>query len=161
MTRSSSVIAVLAILPCCVSCFAANAVAWDTNTSPTPAQQALDRLIVVRQFALGGVGIAGTTSEGEKAYRIVLACTNAPVLFQSVLARGSNEAKLYALAGLRHLERKSFDAAAKALLAANPEVRTMSGCMVDHEKAEAVVKRIASGFYDHRTDKSEATIRRR
>ena len=80
------------------------------------------------------------------AYRTVFASINALALFQSALAKGSNEAKLYALAAIRHLDKKSFDAAAKALLAANPEVSTMSGCIVNHEKAEAVVKRIAGGL---------------
>ena len=81
--------------------------------------------------------------------------------FQGALAKGSNEAKLYALAAIRHLDKKSFDAAAKALLAANPEVRTMSGCIVNHEQAEAVVKRIAGGLYDGWAGKADVTIRPR
>ena len=129
--------------------------------SPAAVQEAYEHLLAVKEFAFGGVGIAGTTSAGEKAYRTVFASTNALALFQSALAKGSNEAKLYALAAIRHLDKKSFDAGAKALLAANPEVRTMSGCIVNHEQAEAVVKRIASGFYDHWASKAEVTIQRR
>ena len=129
--------------------------------SPAAVQEAYEHLLAVKEFAFGGVGFAGTTSAGEKAYRTVFASTNALALFQSALAKGSNEAKLYALAAIRHLDKKSFDAGAKALLAANPEVRTMSGCIVNHEKAEAVVKRIAGGLYDGWAGKADVTIRPR
>jgi hypothetical protein len=79
-------------------------------------------------------------------------------LFQSVLVKGSSEAKLYALAGIRRLNPKQFNAAAKPLLTANPEVSTMSGCMVNHEKAAAVIKRIAGGEYDRWTTGYKVTI---
>ena len=59
------------------------------------------------------------------------------------------------------MDKKSFDAGTKALLAANPEVTTMSGCLVAHEKAETVVKRVTGGFYDIWAGKTTVTIQRR
>ncbi len=111
-------------------------------------QQACQQLLSVGTFALGGVGFVGTTSEGEKAYRTIVNSKDSLALFRSVLKNGSAEAKLYALCGIRRLAPESYNAEAKALIAANPKVRTVSGCIVMEEPAANVVKRIASGAYD-------------
>jgi hypothetical protein len=114
---------------------------------PTP-QQAYEQLLSVRCFAFGGVGFAGVTSEGEKAYRAIAGGTNALALFSAVLANGNAPAKLYALCGIRQLSPRAFDTHTKSLLKANPQVETMSGCMVMTEFSTNVVARIASGSYD-------------
>jgi len=111
-------------------------------------QQAYEQLSSVRCFAFGGVGYAGTISEGERAFRAVLASPNAARLFRAALTNGTSEAQLYALCGLRRLERETFDRHAARILAANPSVRTMSGCMQTDERASNVVARIGSGQYD-------------
>jgi len=111
-------------------------------------QSTCAELMKVKCFAFGGVGYAGATSKGEIAFHAVLASTNALELFNSVLSRGTDEAKLYALCGIRSLQRESFDSAAKPLLAADPRVNTMSGCLLAEEKASAVIRRIAEGAYD-------------
>jgi len=141
-------IAALAVWACFAPGHAADAAAPGTSAPPAAAQQAYDRLIAVKQFAFGGVGFAGTTSEGEKAFRTILASPNALRLFRLALSKGSTEAKLYALSGFRQLDQRSFDTESKALVEANPEATTMSGCIVRHEQAAAVVKRIADGMYD-------------
>ena len=114
---------------------------------PTP-EQAYEQLLSVRCFAFGGVGYAGVTSEGEKAYRAIAGGTNALALFSAVLTNGNAPAKLYALCGIRQLSPRAFDTHAKPLLIANPQVETMSGCMMSHEFFTNVVARIASGMYD-------------
>jgi hypothetical protein len=128
-------------------------------SSPT-VQQAYEGLLAVHEFAFGGVGFAGTPSPGEKAYLTILARPDALERFRSVLAKGSPEARLYALTGIRQLHPESFGAAAKALLEPKLEVTTISGCTVMREKAEAVVKRIATGLYDNRAIKTTVRIRR-
>ncbi len=127
-------------------CFAAEAGGQADREKP---EQAYERLLGVKQFAFGGVGYAGTTSDGEQAFRAVRASTNAVQLFRAALSNGSNEAKLYALCAIRQMDNRSFATDAKAFLRANPEVTTMSGCIVGHERAAAVVKRIAAGYYDN------------
>src|SRR6185369_13177997 len=114
---------------------------------PTP-QQAYEQLLSVRCFAFGGVGYAGVTSEGEKAYRAIAGSTNAVALFSAALTNGNAQAKLYALCGIRQFAPRTFEAQSKSLLSANPQVETMSGCMVSNEFATNVVARIASGSYD-------------
>ena len=114
---------------------------------PTP-QQAYEQLLSVRCFAFGGVGYAGVISKGEKAYRAIAGSTNAVALFSAALTNGNAQAKLYALCGIRHFAPRTFDAHSKSLLIANPQVETMSGCLVSNEFATNVVARIASGSYD-------------
>ena len=122
-------------------------------SDPLPPQQAYEQLLSVRYFAFGGVGFAGVTSEGEKAYRAIAGGTNALALFSAVLTNGNAPAKLYALCGIRQLSPRTFDTHAKSLLMANPEVETMSGCIVRHEFATNIVARIASGSYELRIKK--------
>jgi hypothetical protein len=111
-------------------------------------QQDYVQLLKIKCFAFGGVGIAGSTSEGELAYRAVLASTNAVALFTATLSKGTDEAKLYALCGIHSLKDGSFDVSAKILKEADPKVFTMSGCIGTVEKASVVIERIADGTYD-------------
>ncbi len=147
--KAVNVIAGLLVLLGGVCCSAATT-PGPAKAKPTDkdAQQAYESLIVAQFFAFGGVGEAGTISPGEKAFSTVLASTNALSLFRKTLAKGTTEARLYALFGLRRLDRRSFDSAAKDLVTANPKVTTMTGCIVWHEQAATLVKQIAEGRYD-------------
>ncbi len=122
--------------------------ATPTSAGEQTPQQAYEQLLSVRVFAFGGVGYAGTTSEGERAFHAMLASPNAARLFRAALTNGTSEAQLYALCGLRRLERGAFDRHSARILAANPSVRTMSGCIQTDERASNVVARIGSGHYD-------------
>ena len=121
--------------------------------SPT-AQQAYTNLLTVRRFAFGGVGYAGATSAGETAYRYIAASTNAFALFSAALTNGNAEAKLYALCGIRQFAPGTFKACAESLRTANPRVETLKGCIVHHEFAADVIKRISAGDYDAYFDKA-------
>ena len=63
-------------------------------SDPLTPQQAYEQLLSVRCFAFGGVGFAGVTSEGERAYRAIAGGTNALALFSAVLTNGNAPAKL-------------------------------------------------------------------
>jgi hypothetical protein len=147
MTRAiitSGLIATLLVLIPAGRTFGSGLLAQDSNS----VQNACEQLFNIKCFAFGGVGYAGTTSPGEMAFRTVLESTNALELFETTLSNGTVEAKLYALCGIRSLNKKSFNASAKALKEADPKVTTMSGCLVTEEKASAVIQRIADGAYD-------------
>ena len=111
-------------------------------------QQAYQQLLSTKFFAFGGVGIAGTASEGERAFHAIAASTNALELFTAVLAQGNTEAQLYALCGIRRLAPERFDVLAKAVVVANLKVSTMAGCIGSDDRASNVVTRIAGGSYD-------------
>ena len=115
--------------------------------APSP-EQAYQQLLSVGRFAFGGVGYAGTTSEGEIAYRAIAASTNALQLFSAALTNGNPQAKLYALCGIRGIAPREFAEHARVVMDSTPQVQTMQGCIVDREATSNVVARIASGSYD-------------
>jgi hypothetical protein len=136
----------LLLASCCVSCRSTS----DPRKTWTPAE-GYEYLIVSRRFALGGVGITGDTSTGEFAFQAVLRSQSAAEVFKVVLspgARATEEGKLYALCGIRATDRVAFDRYAVIVASANAEVTTQSGCIVGHERAADVIKRMADGVYD-------------
>lgn len=108
----------------------------------------VESLAKVKSFAFGGVGYAGTISQGESLFRSVLAGHDALAQFRKILSKGTPEAKLYALCGIRALDRDSFASAAAALRAEDPKVETVAGCMISKQSAAGVIKNISSGVYD-------------
>jgi hypothetical protein len=117
-------------------------------TGPPTPQAAYTQLLSIDYFAFGGVGYAGTTSDGETAFRMVASTTNAFQLFSAALTNGNAQAKLYALCAIRQLSLKDFDTHAKSVVTISPKVETMRGCMIGHEWTSNVVAQITSGSYD-------------
>jgi hypothetical protein len=145
--RSTIPVVLLALLGfCSVSCRSTH----NPIATWTPGE-GFEYLLVARRFALGGVGYAEVTSTGEFAFRAVLRSPSAPEVFKLILSPGAQateEGKLYALCGLRATDRAAFDHYAAVSVSTNAGVTTQSGCIVGHERAADVVKRIADGVYD-------------
>jgi hypothetical protein len=112
------------------------------------SQEGMEHLIAARTFAFGGVGIVGTTSDGEYAFRAILKNPEAPTLFKTAYTQATVEGQLYALCGIRATDRSSFDDFASPLRSETRDVATMSGRIATNEPIASVVKRIASGGYD-------------
>ena len=70
----------------------------------------IDQLRSVAYFAFGGVGVAGTTSQGEVAFRQILQGPAANEKFLRLLETGNPQGKCYALVGLRATDMKRFEA---------------------------------------------------
>jgi hypothetical protein len=99
-------------------------------------------------FALGGVGVAGTMSSGEKDLRAVLKEAGAVQQLQSLLRNASPAGQLYALLGLRLRDRPAFEQAVPAFRKRSDTVSTMHGCIMMKEKMDSVVQQIEHGNYD-------------
>lgn len=140
---ATSVLLLLIVGLPCLSCRSTR----DPREGWTP-HEGYEYLIVARQFAFGGVGISGATSTGEFAFRAVLRSRDSAQIFKLVFSQGAEEGKLYALCGIRAAHLAAFDSYAKLIVSTNAEVTTMTGCIVGHEKAADVVKRITDGDYD-------------
>src|SRR3954447_451970 len=78
-----------------------------------PAPDPVNQLRGVESFAIGGIGIAGTTSEGERALRNLLAAPDATAPLQGLLAKATPAGQLYALLGLRVHDRAAYELAVK------------------------------------------------
>lgn len=119
---------------------------------------------VVREtdiFALGGVGVAGTTSPVEKAVRVLLAEPNGGEALADLVDHASPEGRLMALYGLRCASPSTYKSKlseiralpAPARRGEGPHriepgyVKVMSGCEVMPERWADVVSRVASATY--------------
>jgi hypothetical protein len=99
-------------------------------------------------FALGGVGVAGTMSQGERALREILKEADAPVRLERMLPNASPAGQLYALLGLRLRDRAAYQRVLPKYGANDAKVETARGCMLGHESFRDLVKEIEHGDYD-------------
>jgi hypothetical protein len=99
-------------------------------------------------FAMGGVGVAGTMSQGEGALREVLKKSDAVTRLESMLPQASPAGLLYALLGLRARDRKAYQQALMKFGQSDASVQTMRGCVLRSESYAALVNQIDHGDYD-------------
>lgn len=99
-------------------------------------------------FALGGIGVAGTMSAGERALRDVLNQPNAVARLEALLSSASPAGKLYALLGLRLRDRAAYERALAKCRTIDAKVETARGCMLSQESFADLVKEIERGQYD-------------
>ena len=99
-------------------------------------------------FALGGIGVAGTMSSGERALREVLKQPDAVARLEAMLPGASPAGKLYALLGLRIRDRPAYELALEKCRSTDAKVETARGCMLSQESFRDLVKEIERGQYD-------------
>jgi hypothetical protein len=117
----------------------------DADEARTRASGSLAR---ENTFALGGVGVAGTMSGGEKDLRALLKEADAVQQLQSLLKNASPAGQLYALLGLRLRDRPAYDQVVPEFRKRSNEVSTLHGCIMMKEKMESIVQQIEHGDYD-------------
>jgi hypothetical protein len=99
-------------------------------------------------FAMGGVGVAGTMSEGERGLREVLKQSDAVARLESMLPQASATGQLYTLLGLRARDRDVYQRALAKYGQRDISVQTMRGCILQRESFSSLVKQIDHGDYD-------------
>ena len=104
-------------------------------------------------FALGGVGVAGTMSAGERALREILKQPDAVTRLEALLPNASPAGKLYALLGLRIRDRAAYECALEKCRTTEAKVETARGCMLSEESFRDLVKEIERGQYDSFLDR--------
>ena len=102
----------------------------------------------IQTFAIGGVGVAGTMSEGERMLREVLKEPDAARRLESSLPDASAAGQLYALIGLRLRDRAAYARALKKYGTNEATVPTMRGCILQRESFRDLLKQIERGDYD-------------
>lgn len=112
------------------------------------ASRAASSLARENVFALGGVGVAGSMSQGERDLRAVLNEADAVQQLQSLLKKASPAGQLYALLGLRLRDRPAYEQVLPAFRKRSDVVSTMHGCIVMKEKMDSIVHQIEHGDYD-------------
>ena len=99
-------------------------------------------------FALGGVGFAGTMSQGERALREVLKEPDAARRLENIVANASAAGQLYALLGLRLRDREAYQRALQKYRTNDANVQTMRGCIIQRESFRKLIEEIERGEYD-------------
>ena len=107
----------------------------------------------VPMFATGGIGFAGTKSDGEKALRILLKQKQAEDALQSLLKEANPAGQMYALVGLKSLHSDAFEKAVAPFLTEKTKIKTMYGCMRDEETVAKVAADIRKGNHPLRPEK--------
>ena len=99
-------------------------------------------------FALGGIGVAGTMSAGERALRDLLKQPDAVMRLQRLIESATPAGQLYALLGLRARDRGAYERALEKLVGVETQVETARGCILQRESLRDLVKEIEHGNYD-------------
>ena len=110
--------------------------------------ETIERISHTKLFAFGGVGFAGTTSDGEKDFRVIISLPSAANDFETMYAQGTPEAQGYALAGLRELNEVRFKELLRSLHGSQAQLETMEGCIKRRRSLIKIAAEIDSGRYD-------------
>jgi len=74
---------------------------FDESVLTESGKPAYQTLLKIKLFAIGGIGYGGETSEGEKAFDILLEDKEAISAFKSLVKKGTMEGGMYGLFGLK------------------------------------------------------------
>jgi hypothetical protein len=99
-------------------------------------------------FALGGIGVAGTTSKEERAFRSLLHEPNATGELKALLSEANLAGQCYALLGLYVLHDAAYQENLARYKSSDARVKTVAGCMITEQPVSSVVSNIAAGQYD-------------
>jgi hypothetical protein len=99
-------------------------------------------------FAMGGIGVAGTMSSGERALRETLKSSDAVARLEKIATTASPAGQLYALLGLRARDRAAYQRVLENTRKTNATVETARGCILQRESFRDLVKEIESGQFD-------------
>ncbi|MFZ1218325.1 MAG: hypothetical protein WAO00_03490 [Chthoniobacterales bacterium] len=112
-----------------------------------------ENLAKASMFALGGMGVAGTMSQGERALRELLEKPDAVAQLERLLTSATPAGRLYALLGLRVKDRAAYQRALEKYSANDSKVETARGCMLSQDPFVDLLKEIERGQYDSFLDR--------
>ena len=111
-------------------------------------QPAAAELSAAGSFALGGIGVAGTMSAGERDLREILQKPDAVARLEALLPTATPAGKLYILVGLRTRDRAAYERSLEKCRTIDAKVETARGCILGHESFRDLLKEIERGQYD-------------
>lgn len=118
---------------------------------------AVASLAQAKMFAFGGVGVAGTPSDGQLLFNRVMASSDALDHFRGLVKNGDPAGRLYALCGLKALDKDAYAAAASTMMAdSGATVEAVAGCQISHPTVPSVVAQIKNGEFDKYLGKKRA-----
>ena len=101
---------------------------------------AYSTVMSARQFAIGGIGVAGVISKEELALRAIQDGPRAEEQLRKLLREGTPAGQMYALFGLRQIDAADYAALAEPYRRNSKSVGRISGCNVYTESMSEVVR---------------------
>lgn len=101
---------------------------------------AYDSVRDAQEFAIGGIGVAGTLSKSELALREIRDGRQADEQLRKILNDGTQAGRMYALYGLRQLDAPDYDRLADPFRSSHVRVKRIQGCMISDAPVSEVVK---------------------
>ncbi|PYI63305.1 MAG: hypothetical protein DMF07_10805 [Verrucomicrobia bacterium] len=102
------------------------------------------------KFAFGGIGVAGSMSNGERALRAILDEPDAATQLEKMLPHATDAGRLYILVGLRMRDPSAYKRAFDSYSQRDGTVETVQGCMISRESFQALMREIDRGDFDGR-----------
>jgi hypothetical protein len=99
-------------------------------------------------FATCGIGVAGTTSKEELAFRSLMHEPNAAGKLKALLSEANLAGQCYALLGLHILHDAAYEESIARYKSSDARVKTVGGCMITEQPVSSIVSNIAAGRYD-------------
>jgi hypothetical protein len=99
-------------------------------------------------FRIGPVGYAGIISPYLCALCHVFKMTNASTMLEELYATGTRTGRLYALLGLRFVNRAKYDEYLPQMKTLNGAIETQLGCIVFPQSIQVTINSIETGGYD-------------
>ena len=119
---------------------AALVVAITLTGTASASAGAFDSVKNAQEFAIGGVGVAGTLSPSELALREVRDGPGAEEQLRRILNEGTQAGRMYALYGLRQLGAKDYEHLAQPYRSNHSRLKRIQGCMISEDETANVVK---------------------
>ena len=111
--------------------------------------EVVSRLASTKTFAFGGVGYAGAISQGERDFRFIVS-QSAPTALRTLehlFANGNPQARAYALAGFKRLDRNRYHDLLATAKTSTDQVEIMRGCIVGRESLSQLAEEIDHGEF--------------
>jgi hypothetical protein len=99
-------------------------------------------------FGIGPVGYAGTISAPERALDQIVKQENSRQVLMQLFGEATLEGQMYALVGLKQVDKSEFESRVKGFKGNSAELRTITGCIVSSHPASEITRAIAAGRYD-------------
>jgi hypothetical protein len=120
---------------------------------PKQVDDPVDILRKTPLFAIGGVGYAGTLSEGEKVLRQLVKQKDTKPVLMRLLSEATPEGQMYALVGLKAVDQAEFRSRLSTYTNKTTQVNTASGCLLFVRQASDLAKAIEAGQFDLRPER--------
>ena len=121
-----------------------------TQSAPSPAVPAPQAILTVEEFALGGVGFGGQSSDGEIVFEQIISRNDNLEQFLQIYAKGNNQSKMYSMVAFYYLDRDLYEHIKANHINRDPAPTLMwaQGCSWETVPCQYIFTRIEDGAYE-------------